>query len=71
MTYDEDLDYQKLENEVQFLKYEIGQFLLDDRDLSQLDPLDLLNVLFRNKLDSSYPYVCGAFKIFLTFTGDR
>lgn len=53
-------------NEVQSLETTISAFNETGRDLAQLGPMDVLNILYANGLASAYPNCETALRIFLT-----
>ncbi|XP_035711643.1 zinc finger MYM-type protein 1-like isoform X1 [Folsomia candida] len=64
--YPSDFSGPTLLNEVQSLETTISAFNETGRDLAQLGPMDVLNILYANGLASAYPNCETALRIFLT-----
>ena len=65
-SYPEDFDGAAMVSEIHFLKDCLGPFLQPDQEISQLKPMDVLNTIHKNGLESSFPNIDIALRIFLT-----
>jgi len=65
LKFPDDLNMFTFVNEVKYLKFKNFPFLKDDK-LSELGPLDILNILYIIGLESAFPNTETALRIFLT-----
>ena len=66
LEFADDLEPSNFLNEIKFLKFQVKSFLPKEKTLTELGPLDVLNIFYQYGLYSSFSNVGIALRIFLT-----